>query len=308
MDISVIICCYNSVHRLKPTLVHLAKQKLDGLICELILVDNNCTDNTVEVAKKVWSDNDSPFPLTILDERNPGLSNARKIGVLAAKGEIIVFCDDDNWLDENYLKMAFDLFKKDNRIFGACGFCQPVAEIPLPDWFEKYSSFYACGLPQIENDELLTLRGAGMVVQSQILKAIYMEGIRHFTTGRKGANLTSGEDDEISFWLKCIGGKVVYCEKLRLKHFMEEHRLTLAYRFELVNGIFKSINELRYFLNILKFALRDKRKLDLIMIFSSGSKGVSARLKLGFWFIVNKQLVKNYRILKKLKRTNWISQ
>jgi glycosyltransferase involved in cell wall biosynthesis len=222
MDVSVIICSYNGASIITPTVEHLAKQKLGGLNCELLLVDNNCSDDTVEVVQRVWADNESPFPLMIINERIPGLSNARKAGILAAQGEIVVFCDDDNWLNDDYLSNAFRIFQTDKMIFGVCGYCHPIAFIPLPDWFNKYAILYACGLPQLDNNHLITLRGAGMVIRAKILKALYTEGISHFTSGRKGKSLESGEDDEISFWLKSVGGKLLYSESLQLKHFMEE--------------------------------------------------------------------------------------
>jgi glycosyltransferase involved in cell wall biosynthesis len=304
MNVSIIICCYNSATRLYPTLEHLAKQRLNGLSCELLIIDNNCSDDTVDVAQKAWSESESPFPLIILEEKNPGLSNARKAGVMEAQGEIIIFCDDDNWLDQNYLKLAFDLFQKDVKIFGACGFCEPVAEITLPDWFDRYAHFYACGVPHLENNHLAVLRGAGMVVRTSVLKALYIAGISHFTSGRNGANLTSGEDNEISFWFRIMGGQIVYNESLQLNHFMEERRLKADYRDNLMNGTIKSLNELNYFIKILKQALKIKRKMDYLLILQPGYKGVSARLKLGFFYFIDKRIIKNYQILKKSKYIN----
>jgi glycosyltransferase involved in cell wall biosynthesis len=300
VDFSIIICCYNSSSRLAPTLEHLANQKIEGLDCELLIVDNNCSDDTVDIAHEVWFKNVSPFPLKFVKESNPGLSNARKAGVMEAQGEIIVFCDDDNWLDQNYLKIAFDLFQKDNKIFGACGFCEPVAEIPLPDWFNQYAPFYACGLPQLYDNQLLTLRGAGMIVRAKILRALYSEGISHFTSGRKGADLTSGEDDEISFWLKGVGGKLVYYESLQIKHFMEERRLTVEYRDRLVKGIMKSTFTLNQNLKIMRKANRAIRKRDFINAFIPGIDGHISRLKLGLYG-KNNMYFNNTKILNMLK-------
>jgi glycosyltransferase involved in cell wall biosynthesis len=300
MDVSVIICCYNSSSRLAPTLEHLANQKIEGLDCELLIVDNNCSDDTVDVAREVWSENGSPFTLKLVKENNPGLSNARKAGVLAAQGEIIIFCDDDNWLDQNYVKLAFDLFQKDDRIFGACGFCEPVAEISLPNWFNQYAPFYACGLPQLENNHLLTLRGAGMIVRANILKALYSEGMSHFSSDRRGADLSSGGDDEISFWLIRVGGKLVYYESLQLKHFMEERRLTVEYRERLVRGIMKSTFTLNQNLKIMRKANHAIRKRDFINAFIPGIDGHISRLKLGIYG-KNNMYFNNTKILNMLK-------
>ena len=92
---------------------------IENLQLEVILVDNNCSDNTAKVAIEVWSKFGNPFCLSILTEPTPGLSYARKKGVLSAKGEIIVFCDDDNWLNENYLSMGFKYIDTTSNIFSA---------------------------------------------------------------------------------------------------------------------------------------------------------------------------------------------
>ena len=278
----------------------MAKQKLGGLNCELLLVDNNCSDNTVEVVQRVWADNESPFPLMIINESIPGISNARKAGILAAQGEIFVFCDDDNWLNDDYLSNAFRIFQTDKMIFGVCRYCHPIAIIPLPDWFNKYATLYACGLPQLDNNHLITLRGAGMAIRAKILKALYTEGISHFTSGRKGKSLESCEDDELSFWLKSVGGKLLYSESLQLKHFMEERRLTVRYRENLEKEIRKSNVSLKRNHRIMLKTNSVIRKRDFINAFFPGSDGFISRLKFGFYGKKNIYF-NNMKILNKLK-------
>jgi glycosyltransferase involved in cell wall biosynthesis len=303
MHISIIVCCYNSENRIYKTLESLSKQNIYNLTCELVLIDNNCTDNTVDLALKAWEDNGFPFILRIIQESNPGLSNARKVGVLSAQGEIIIFCDDDNWLNENYIINAFQLFRNDSNLFGACGYCEPVANIDLPEWFEEYSTFYACGLPQIENNELLALRGAGMVVRSSALKLLYESGIRHFSTDRKGNSLSSGGDDEISFWLKSLGGKILYDNSLTLKHFIEDKRLVEAYRTNLVQSIRTSTIYLRTNIKLMMKADQKWRKRDFINMLLPGYIGKLSRLRLGIYGKTNIYFA-NKKILDKVK-TNY---
>jgi glycosyltransferase involved in cell wall biosynthesis len=286
MDVSIIICCYNSASRLTQTLEHLAKQKLSGLKCELLLVDNNCSDSTVELATSVWAENEIPFLLRIVEESNPGLSNARKAGVVASAGEVIIFCDDDNWLSENYLREAYNLIKSDKSIFGVCGFCDPVSDIYLPKWFEEYSEIYACGLPQIkdnESKELITLRGAAMALNGDVIRDLYFAGMIHFNSGRKGKSLASGEDDEISFWLRTLGGKILYSENLKLQHFMEESRLNVEYRNRLEEGIRMSNKSLRRSVRIMTKSIQKINKRDYINLFRFNDDGYISRLKFGLF-------------------------
>ena len=55
--VSVVICCYNSQDRLSETLRHLALQQLpEGCCLQLVLVDNCCTDATVQLTRKWQQD------------------------------------------------------------------------------------------------------------------------------------------------------------------------------------------------------------------------------------------------------------
>lgn len=303
MDLSVIICCYNSASKIIPTLEHLAKQAINGLICELILVDNNCTDNTIEIAYCTWNELGNPFHFHVVHEPQSGLSNARKAGVLKSKGDIVIFCDDDNWLDKNYLLIAYSIFKSFNKLVGACGESIAVSNVELPMWFEKYQSIYACGnLPIVSgsNNDLITLRGAGMVIRGEIIRNLYLFGIKHTLSGRKGKELSSGEDDEISFWLKILGGELKYFNKLKLQHFIDSKRLTTDYREKLLVGITESREIFKELREVFYHANRKKNILDLKFLFVNSAKGRGVRIGL-FPFFINSNISFNVKILKKSK-------
>ena len=77
--VSVVICCYNSEARIIPTLQHLAKQECPtDLAWEVILVNNNSSDDTVAVAKKYWEADPNNVHLIVVNEERPGLSFAER--------------------------------------------------------------------------------------------------------------------------------------------------------------------------------------------------------------------------------------
>jgi glycosyltransferase involved in cell wall biosynthesis len=286
INVSIIICCYNGAARIRCTIDHLAKQVPGYLNFEVILVDNNSSDDTTKVANEKWEELLSPFPLRVIEEKQSGLSHARKAGVLAAFGEVIIFCDDDNWLAENYLTEAYNLIKSNDSIFGVCGYCEPVADVILPNWFAEYSQIYACGLPQIKDEitrELHTLRGAGMAIRSDVIQDLYASGVVHFSSDRKGQSLSSGGDDEISLWLRTLGGKLLYSENLKLKHFMEQSRLNVDYRNRLEAGIRMSTKSLKRSTRIMSKSIQKINKRDCINIFRFNDDGYISRLKFGFY-------------------------
>lgn len=244
VDISVIICCYNSEKLIKDTLRYLSKQQLkSSLAFEVVLVDNNSTDNTVVIAKDLWNRIKPEIPLKIVSEKIPGLSHARKTGVLASRGEIIVFCDDDNWLQSDYLNTAFEIMKA-NPVIGALGGqSKGVLEIEAPDWWESKRLGYAVG-KQAENDGDISERGyvwgAGLVIPRNILISLYDAGFKSLLLGRTGKILSSGDDSEICKWVLLMDYKIWYSNQLVFSHFISEKRLTNEYVKKLYEGHYRS--------------------------------------------------------------------
>lgn len=229
MDVSIIICCYNSENRIVPTLEHLSKQILGNLQCEIILIDNNCSDKTIQIANQTWNYLRNPFQLHILKEIQPGLSFARKCGVNAAKGEIIVFCDDDNWLGKEYIKTAFDLMQNDLSIGVLAGQSRAVSEIEIPTWFYTFYGYYACGVLGIHSGDVskrLWVWGAGMVVRKSQMALLYSK-YTHITKDRTKESMESGGDMEICFWHLLEHKKLWYDNRLMLNHFMPAERLNI---------------------------------------------------------------------------------
>jgi len=92
MDLSVLICTWNNSKRLAITLDSISKCVIsEGLRWELVLVNNNCTDNTDEIVKKFLN----KLPLIYIKEPKQGLSRARNKGLKVVQGELIIFTDDD---------------------------------------------------------------------------------------------------------------------------------------------------------------------------------------------------------------------
>ena len=119
--VSIIICCYNSAKKLPETIKHLSLQKnLKDIKCELVIIDNASKDGTAELAGQLCREYVHNIPFKIFFESNPGLSNARKRGIKEAQYELLLFCDDDNWLNQDYLQIAYDIMMQ-NNIIGVLG-------------------------------------------------------------------------------------------------------------------------------------------------------------------------------------------
>lgn len=231
--ISVIICCFNSVSRIRQTLEALGKLMIpDNVECEFILVDNNCTDKTVELALSTWKELGVGRPLQIVFQKTPGLSNARRKGIEVSRHPILVFCDDDNWFTESYLQSAVEVLERDQMIAAVGGHGVPVFEgNSKPVWFDDYCEAFAIGRQDtnVENGKLISLYGAGLVVRKAALDFIDDAGFRPYFTGRKGKFLSSTEDTELTNVMVLCGFKLVYIKEMIFYHFMPLARMNEAY-------------------------------------------------------------------------------
>jgi glycosyltransferase involved in cell wall biosynthesis len=228
-DVSIIICCFNSEKRLPQTLYHLSRQELNGLAVEVIIVDNNSSDNTSQKSVEIWAELSNPFHLRVINESNPGLSNARKTGVYKSNGDVIVFCDDDNWLDENYITQAYEKMLSNLNIGVLGGRTTAVFENSNPYWFNTYQNDYAVGVQALYSGNITErgyVWGAGFVMRKSIIIRIYKSGFKNFCSGRKGEILLAGDDSEICLWHVLLGFEIWYDETLHLKHYIPVKRLS----------------------------------------------------------------------------------
>lgn len=249
--ISVIICCYNSAGRLPATLRHLAAQACGAVPWEVVVVDNNSSDDTAEVARQQWQQLGAPAPLTVVPEPRPGLSMARDKGLAHARYGLVLFCDDDNWLEADYLREAHELMRQDPAIGVLGGLNTAVADVPLPAWFEQVSYAYACG-PQADQDgevspQRLYVAGAGMVVRRHLFAELAQVGFESQLLDRKGEELSSGGDSELCLLAALLGHKVAYSSRLRLQHYMPAGRLQWSYLRRLMQGHAHSSYRLEFY-------------------------------------------------------------
>lgn len=232
--ISVILCCYNSAKRLPTTLAYLARQKtLDNLRWELIVVNNNSTDATERVAENEWHSLGAPAPLTVVKEVKPGLLNAREKGISVANYDLLLWCDDDNWLCDTYVQTSYDIMETHLDIGALGGWCEAAFEVEKPEWFDAQAHFFAVSKQGKRSGDITSKKGcvfgAGMVTRKSHAETLNELGFRQILIGRKGTKLSSGEDTELCYALRLIGYKIWYDERLYFIHFMSQGRLSLSY-------------------------------------------------------------------------------
>ena len=111
IKLSVIIPMYNVEQYIETCIQSVYKQHIDTKEFEVILVDDESPDNSLQVAEKTTASFDN---VKIISQRNKGLGGARNTGIKHAAGKYILFLDSDDWFIENSLEHILAIARKNN--------------------------------------------------------------------------------------------------------------------------------------------------------------------------------------------------
>lgn len=224
VQISAIICTLNRADYLRKAIQSLVEQTLNKDLFEIIVVDNNSTDNTQEVVKKEFG---TVTNLHYLFEPILGLSQARNTGWKNAKGKYIAYLDDDaianpSWLEQ--IIQAFETIEPQPGCVG--GKVEAIWEAPRPDWLSDELLPFLTVLDWTESPTTLDrkqfIAGANMAFPRHLLSAL-----SGFNTdlGRKGKKLLSNEELLLRNQIHDKGYSVYYDPAIAVKHHVAASRL-----------------------------------------------------------------------------------
>lgn len=115
VQITIIIPVYNRAEVVKATLNSVAKQSYRPI--DVILVDNNSSDNTLEVLNE-WKQavESDDFRVKVLSESNPGATAARNRGLKEVTTPYTMFFDSDDVMTPHHVKRAVDTFNENPHL------------------------------------------------------------------------------------------------------------------------------------------------------------------------------------------------
>jgi glucosyl-dolichyl phosphate glucuronosyltransferase len=229
MDITVAICTWNRAKLLDATLTQMRNLHIpQGLVWELLVVNNRCTDETDEVIAK----HEPHLPLRRLYEENQGLSYARNCAMGAAHGELLIWTDDDVLVDEHWLESYYQAARNwsDAAFFG--GTIQPWYESPPPAWVENNKSLLRGVLALIHYDDAVRPFapgeepiGASMGFRLKLLKQYGFD----VALGHVANQVGGGEDSELIKRMMRAGLHGVYVGTAIVHHWVPRARMTYKY-------------------------------------------------------------------------------
>ncbi|WP_294659960.1 glycosyltransferase family 2 protein [uncultured Fusobacterium sp.] len=115
MDVSIIIVNYNTLNLTKNA-IDSVLEKTEGISYEIILVDNDSVDGSVEFFEKNYKDK----IILVKNKENLGFGRANNKGIEKAKGKYIFLLNSDTLLINNAIKILYD-FMEENEKCGICG-------------------------------------------------------------------------------------------------------------------------------------------------------------------------------------------
>lgn len=132
---SIIIPTYNRSDVIIRSLETWAAQTLPASEFEVIVVDNNSTDNSAQLIQDFVADKPN---FHYLLEKQKGSTNARHAGARMAKSYILIFCDDDGLFNPECIREVLNVYSANENVAAVAGKIEIQWDAPAPDWIEPY--------------------------------------------------------------------------------------------------------------------------------------------------------------------------
>lgn len=224
--VTVAVCTWNRAKWLDRLLTGMRDLRLPpGVEWELLVVDNNCTDDTAAVAAA----HARHLPLRVAFEPTPGISFARNRAVTEAQGEYLLWTDDDARVEPDWaekLLEAFDRFDAD-LVFGRV---DPEWEAgrPPPWYTPEFRGMFAVldhgGPPRVLTDRRLIGFNVNLAFRRSLVERL---GAYRVDIG--AGRMAGGEDQDLCHRSYDAGLTVAYQPEAVVKHYIPASRCTKAF-------------------------------------------------------------------------------
>ena len=240
--ISVAICTYNRAESLADTLAYFCRlHGQDHLAWELLVIDNNCRDHTQRVIQK-FADR---LPIRYLEESRQGLSHGRNHAIREARGDLLVFADDDvrpvpEWLS-CYVKTAEEY--EWAEYFGGCivpwwpeGKPCWVRDVNMPLLGGLFGAYDLGADIQEYSADHMPPYGANFAVRRSLFERLDPFRV---DLGVVGSVPGRGEEAEYLDRARAVGARGIYVPGAVVEHRVDPERLRIRYlyRYGVQKGI-----------------------------------------------------------------------
>jgi glycosyltransferase involved in cell wall biosynthesis len=219
MELSIVICTYNRGYLIRKTIDSLIGQHMDKGLYEIVIVDNNSTDDTRKIAENYIETNPGT-QIVYAFEENPGLSWARNKGIEASRGKYLSYIDDDAYAEPDYAENIVSAFKANPGYIAGGGKVIPdYGDHPEPAWLSPYLWGIVSKVDMGEKGKDFTRKyptGCNMFFDRQFLKEI----------GGFNVAISYRSDEKFVFGnIRKRKKKIFYAPDVVVHHMIPESRL-----------------------------------------------------------------------------------
>jgi glucosyl-dolichyl phosphate glucuronosyltransferase len=229
ISITIAICTYNRAGYLQETLENLSRQTAEASQFEILVIDNNCIDQTADICIE-FADSHPDINFRAIREKEQGLSFARNRAVVESWSDVLLFIDDDVYLKPDFVNVALRHLEENPDQKCAGGRIFVHFDDGEPDWIpaELMPMF---GLHDLGPENKLYPatnfpRGGNMLIHKEVFEAI---GLFDTQLGRIGKKLLGSEEKAFFDRARRAGFELFYWGDLSLFHRIGLNRLEKEY-------------------------------------------------------------------------------
>jgi len=229
---TVALCTHNHADRLVRTLEDLSALELPKARWELVIIDNASRDETPELlSRHEWP---AGWSIRVIREEKLGLSNARNRAILEARGEYLIFIDDDETPDSDWL-CAYERLIETKQLDAFGGRIRVLFEDARPTWLQDDLLGFLGELNRFDSITHLTAPSTSFYGGNFGFRKSVIDRVGGFdaTLGRKGNDNTGGEEVDFYRRLLSAGYKVWWTPEAVIYHRIQAVKLSRRYFLDL---------------------------------------------------------------------------
>lgn len=228
-QVSFIICTYNRDAYIHRSMKSIAEQDADPDDYELVLVNNNSTDQTDAICNG-FSAAYPHLQFTYVTEMQQGLSHARNRGIRESRGEILVYLDDDAFAEKDFVRNLLNFYQTHPDVMSTGGKTIPLFEEGRPVWMSHFLMPLVAAVdlgPEAKPFSPAQYPiGANMAFRKSLIERI---GDFDVNLGRKGKNLQGGEEKDLFNRIRSKGFTPWYVPDTVAHHIIPASRMKVDY-------------------------------------------------------------------------------
>lgn len=221
--ISAIISTYNRAEFLPGLFDSVLKQTVKKSEYEIVIVNNNSTDDTEKISRKFMEDHPEVNCFYCM-ETQQGLSYGRNRGIQESKGDLLTFLDDDAVIAPDFLEKTMLFFKSKPHVNAIGGKILLHYVKEEPAWYNPFMASLLGYFNMGDKSQVFTgnyFRGSNMSFRKKVFDK---HGDFDVRLGRSGKNLFGSEEKELFYRFKEKGEEMWYVPEAIVYHLVPVER------------------------------------------------------------------------------------